>query len=124
MSAQVPMVDPDIKVRVHEGGTIWSVIATAIAIFGMTRLVALAPSVLEWFFSEECLQVTDNPLTIFQAAVVVGSGIVAIALGEYGARRAGNRIVGMVASVIGVVVVLGGIALTVSLATPSVACGN
>ena len=79
MRAQVPMVDPDIKVRVHEGGTIWSVIATAIAIFGMTRLVGLAPSVLEWFFSEECLQVTDNPLTILQAAVVVGAGVAAIA---------------------------------------------
>lgn len=94
----------------------------AIAAFGMVRLLSLLPGVTDWLFSDQCLQVTENPLTYTQVAVVAVSGVVAIVLGEYGTRRAGSRLVGMVASVIGALVVFGSIALTATLATPSISC--
>ena len=120
---RVRMTPSDVKVTVHEGGTVWSGAAVAVAVFGYIRLYSLIPAVLEWFLSEDCLPVTDNPLTLSQVGVLVAAGFASVALAEYGTRRAGNRWIGMVASVLGVVLVLAAVGLATTLATPSLSCG-
>lgn len=124
MSVRAHMAPSDVKVNVHEGGDLWSGAAVAVAVFGLFRLYSLIPAVVEWFFSEECLPVTDNPLTMSQVGVVVAAGIASVVLAEYGTRRAGNRWIGMAASVLGVVLVLAAVGLATTLATPSLTCGT
>ena len=114
------------KPRPQEGGTVWSVGALIIAVIGSARMWTLAQGALERFaYSSDCApSASQVQVDWVQVGVVLASGLLALTLAEFGSRRAGNRWVSMIASVIGVSLVIGGVLLALSLVAPPLPCNS
>lgn len=111
------------KTRTFGGGTIWSAAALIIAVFGSVRMWTLVPGALERFAFPTCgVSVSSVQLNWTQVGVVLASGLLAIALAEFGVRRQGNRWLSMAGSVLGVSLMIGGVLLMMTLVADPLPC--